>query len=248
MDELDDKPESLDRFWDPELEALDEFLDQMWDDGAMDLEELDGFFAALHCCPELVLPSEYLPVILGSEDALENEELFPNLEAAQLFFGLISHHWNAVGEAFRSGDFFVPLLLEDDEGKTYGNNWALGFLRGADMRKELWKEILSNEDKAGWFLPIFALVHEDDPDPELRTYPEPMTDEQREKLLVGLSVMVTEMYRYFAPHRERNAAAKRDQALFARRDQDAGKIGRNDPCYCGSGKKYKKCCGAIKVN
>ncbi|HMU88616.1 MAG TPA: SEC-C metal-binding domain-containing protein [Agitococcus sp.] len=22
------------------------------------------------------------------------------------------------------------------------------------------------------------------------------------------------------------------------------KIGRNDPCLCGSGKKYKKCCGA----
>lgn len=24
------------------------------------------------------------------------------------------------------------------------------------------------------------------------------------------------------------------------------KIGRNDPCPCGSGKKYKKCCGAVK--
>jgi preprotein translocase subunit SecA len=23
-----------------------------------------------------------------------------------------------------------------------------------------------------------------------------------------------------------------------------GKVGRNDPCPCGSGKKYKKCCGA----
>ncbi|MGY8718810.1 MAG: SEC-C metal-binding domain-containing protein [Verrucomicrobiia bacterium] len=23
----------------------------------------------------------------------------------------------------------------------------------------------------------------------------------------------------------------------------APKIGRNDPCPCGSGKKYKKCCG-----
>jgi SEC-C motif-containing protein len=22
------------------------------------------------------------------------------------------------------------------------------------------------------------------------------------------------------------------------------KAGRNDPCPCGSGKKYKKCCGA----
>ncbi|HKG77504.1 MAG TPA: SEC-C metal-binding domain-containing protein, partial [Beijerinckiaceae bacterium] len=21
------------------------------------------------------------------------------------------------------------------------------------------------------------------------------------------------------------------------------KVGRNDPCFCGSGKKFKKCCG-----
>lgn len=26
------------------------------------------------------------------------------------------------------------------------------------------------------------------------------------------------------------------------------KIGRNDPCFCGSGKKYKQCCGRVKVN
>lgn len=26
--------------------------------------------------------------------------------------------------------------------------------------------------------------------------------------------------------------------------RDSPKIGRNDPCSCGSGKKYKKCCGA----
>jgi preprotein translocase subunit SecA len=26
--------------------------------------------------------------------------------------------------------------------------------------------------------------------------------------------------------------------------RNAAKIGRNDPCPCGSGKKYKKCCGA----
>jgi len=24
----------------------------------------------------------------------------------------------------------------------------------------------------------------------------------------------------------------------------SAKLGRNDPCPCGSGKKYKKCCGA----
>ncbi|HTO04909.1 MAG TPA: YchJ family protein [Opitutus sp.] len=27
--------------------------------------------------------------------------------------------------------------------------------------------------------------------------------------------------------------------------REAPKVGRNDPCPCGSGKKYKKCCGAV---
>jgi uncharacterized protein YecA (UPF0149 family) len=26
--------------------------------------------------------------------------------------------------------------------------------------------------------------------------------------------------------------------------RDVPKVGRNDPCPCGSGKKFKKCCGA----
>jgi SEC-C motif-containing protein len=29
--------------------------------------------------------------------------------------------------------------------------------------------------------------------------------------------------------------------------RDQPKVGRNDPCPCGSGKKYKKCCGATTV-
>jgi uncharacterized protein len=28
----------------------------------------------------------------------------------------------------------------------------------------------------------------------------------------------------------------------------APKPGRNDPCPCGSGKKYKKCCGAATLH
>ena len=27
----------------------------------------------------------------------------------------------------------------------------------------------------------------------------------------------------------------------------AEKIGRNEPCKCGSGKKYKKCCGLLEA-
>lgn len=237
----DEKPAGLDRRWDPQLDQLGEFLEKHYDEGAMDLEELDGFFAALHCCPELVMPSEYLPVVLG--DFMEQG--FMTKEEAQNTLGLVMQHWNAVGEALRMDDVFVPLLLEDEHGKAFGHAWALGFLRGVEMRKPLWREILGDDNKAGMFIPLFALVYENDPDPKMRPYKKPMTDSQREKLLAGLSVVVSEMYDYFGPARRRAAAAARHEQTF-RREQP--KIRRNDPCYCGSGRKYKKCCGALRVN
>ncbi|NJC87649.1 MAG: preprotein translocase subunit SecA [Desulfuromonas sp.] len=46
--------------------------------------------------------------------------------------------------------------------------------------------------------------------------------------------------------RERNALTKLSgpaPAVQAPARRDAGTVGRNDPCPCGSGKKYKKCCG-----
>ena len=37
-----------------------------------------------------------------------------------------------------------------------------------------------------------------------------------------------------------------DGSLSGQQEKKDKKIGRNDPCPCGSGKKYKKCCGAEK--
>jgi len=33
-----------------------------------------------------------------------------------------------------------------------------------------------------------------------------------------------------------------EQRTPLRRNGPGGKTGRNDPCPCGSGRKYKKCC------
>ena len=39
---------------------------------------------------------------------------------------------------------------------------------------------------------------------------------------------------------------KIDQSLLKEKFKNLGKkISRNDPCPCGSGKKFKKCCGAL---
>jgi preprotein translocase subunit SecA len=40
------------------------------------------------------------------------------------------------------------------------------------------------------------------------------------------------------------ATAVASATAGAARRPGAKKIGRNDPCYCGSGKKYKRCHGA----
>lgn len=44
----------------------------------------------------------------------------------------------------------------------------------------------------------------------------------------------------FSQEKRKEILAKYKESKIARNDN---KIGRNDPCTCGSGKKYKKCCG-----
>ena len=34
-----------------------------------------------------------------------------------------------------------------------------------------------------------------------------------------------------------------EESLFGDEEKDSLKIGRNTPCPCGSGKKFKSCCG-----
>ena len=41
-------------------------------------------------------------------------------------------------------------------------------------------------------------------------------------------------------------AQENDKKNDKKNDQQLKKVGRNEPCPCGSGKKYKHCCGALK--
>ena len=99
---------------------------------------------------------------------------------------------------------------------------------------------MDDEDEGGWIVPIFALAHEHDPDPAMRPYPEPMSAERREQLIASAAAAVTGIYRYFEPRRRVLAEIRSEHSTYRR---GAPKLGRNDPCACGSGQKYKNCCG-----
>jgi uncharacterized protein YecA (UPF0149 family) len=44
-----------------------------------------------------------------------------------------------------------------------------------------------------------------------------------------------------AKYIQQNSTVNEIRGLVRAKEQN--KIGRNDPCFCGSGKKFKKCCG-----
>ncbi len=225
---------------DVEYDRLAAILEQFAGEDAMDLEEMDGFFAALICGPVTVPPSEYLEELWGGGEAP-----FESMGNFEEFLNLAMRHWNFVARALASRDLvFIPwLAVEEGEEVAQGNLWAEGFLRGLNLRRSAWDEIFEDEDKFAMLLAVLALAHENDPDPEMRTWKTPPDRELREKVLVGLSVTTQRLYDYFRPHRTRELS--REQIGIR---ETGRKIGRNDPCYCGSGKKYKRCCGNVTIN
>jgi len=87
-----------------------------------------------------------------------------------------------------------------------------------------------------------VLCHEHDEDPEMR--PKPISPEKREEIIAHMAAGLLGAYRYFRSRRE----ARADVPFAPERPRRVAKVGRNDPCPCGSGKKYKKCCGGATVN
>ena len=76
------------------IKQLDEELLALGEDSML-LEELDGFIAGLLACPELIMPSDWLPVV-WHEDTADQQPVFENLDHANRVLGLVMEHYNSV--------------------------------------------------------------------------------------------------------------------------------------------------------
>ena len=107
---------------DAELTRLGDVLKNCKGGRAMNVETLDGFFAALIAGPEAVMPSEYYPEVFGGEMSDTCE--FSSLEDENEFLGLMMRHWNDIAGTLFRDEIYEPLLIEDKDGIPQGNNWA----------------------------------------------------------------------------------------------------------------------------
>ncbi len=221
---------------DAELDRLGDFLEGCKGGKTMNVEQLDGFFAALIAGPESVMPSEYNREVFGGETPE-----FSSLDEANEILGLMMRHWNTIAGTLLKGEVCVPLLLEDEDGTAHGNDWARGFMRGMGMRHDGWAELVNDERHGGCLIPMMMLCHEHDEGPEMR--PKPISPEKRGEVIAHMAAGLLAAYRYFREQRQVSSSGHRSEPR-----RDAPKLGRNDPCPCGSGKKYKKCCGGATVN
>ncbi len=226
---------------DAEFARLSQGLRDFGGKHAMNLETLDGFLVALVSGPDDVPQREYLEEIWG--DSIVNEDAFIAQPKLQDLVFLVLRHREAIAHTLQSGDVFTPLLLEDEHGTSPANDWAIGFMRGMGMGRTLWAPLVNDEENGGSLVPILALAHEHDPDPEMRPYAKPIDREFREKLIVGAAAGVMRIYRHFETQRVTRSIS--ENTTYRR---IAPKVGRNDPCPCGSGKKFKQCCGAITLH
>jgi uncharacterized protein len=226
---------------DPELDRLGDFLGQCKGGKAMNLEELDGFFAALIAGPVLVMPSEYYPHVFGG--TMEETCAFDALDSANAVLSLLSRHWNTIAGTLYANEVYLPLLLEDDKGVAPANDWARGFIRGVELRRDQWADLINSDEHGGSIVPMFMLYHEHDPDPEMR--PNTIGPEQREEIIAHMAAGLLQIYRYYLSQRETSMPRRTSSEPIRR---DTAKVGRNDPCPCGSGKKYKHCHGGTTLH
>ena len=190
-------------------------------DAAMSLEMLDGFFTALIVSPEVVLPSEYMPEIWGGDGPV-----YDSLEQAEHVLTLLMRHWNSIAGALGDREPSAPLLASSE---MRAQEWASGFMRGVSLRMETWDRHLAGDETLTTFLGhilVLTLSREDAAE-------EGVTPEERARMVESLPLAVLGLHLFW---REDAGDERRPQARRA-------KVGRNEHCPCGSGKKYKRCCG-----
>jgi uncharacterized protein len=251
-----------------EFDELDALLDELRkrDEEVPEWEFLEGAMAALVCTRRPVAPAEWLPLLLGTADLptlpQEGGTHFPNTAAYERFMALWQRREAEVRqalttevEALDDERSYHPEVMDvrgalaalpeaerppaDLPVPSYGQVWALGFLFVVEQWDEEWA-LPRDRETAQWIEDaldsIDVLTQDDKGKPAVNLHDEQSTPSVSEQRLDDFAAAIWAVYDL---HRIWHSLGPRVAPL-----RQAATPGRNDPCWCGSGKKFKKCHGA----
>ena len=244
-----------------DFDALDDILDDLRTrhDETPQWEFCEGFLAALVCCRRQIDADEWLPVLLGLDEGgsfADDAQRETFLSLWERRFGEVRVALDTEIQALDEDKAYAPEVMdvrgaiaslppeerEEVEGEdipSFAQVWALGFMYAIESWPEEW-EAPKDKDAAKWhdlsLQAIVALTEDDTDEATLSAFGEDGPPSVSENRLNAYGEALWAVYDL----REiwRNIGPRVQQVI-------KGDVpGRNDPCSCGSGKKYKKCCGA----
>ncbi len=239
-----------------DFDALDQDLDAMreHDEEIPQWEFCEGFMAALVCTRRTIEPAEYWPVLLG--DGFVPARHMEFVWRWKRRWREIEQGLDADVQSLDDEQAWQPEVLdtrgaiaslpEEERADMAGEDipsfaqvWALGFMYAVENWPDEWtpprdKEAAGMLDEA--LDSIVALTEDDRGKPVLSMYSEdgpPSVSQQRVDDFGDAIWGVYDLRRLWRSMGPRVETVRKEATP-----------GRNDPCPCGSGKKYKKCHGA----
>lgn len=140
------------------LEDLDAYLSS--EDSPEDcllLSDLDGFLTGILCAPELIPPSEWLPIVWGSENPKVADADW-HMVAIKAVFA----RYDAIADALNSEPpTLEPVFWQAREGHVIAMDWCEGFMQAVQLRTGKWDELLQTEQGRKWVFPVLAQLFDE---------------------------------------------------------------------------------------
>ena len=242
---------------DAETEELFSLMaDPSLDDDAMTIDMADGYMTACAIGPSPVpvhLWLEHLfaqPTLPLPHDPARQQRL---LQLLMRRYGDIQTALSVPPADTTVDTLYTPLSSELEEGdcitphqlNAQGDRigdwelkyWAEGFRRAVAADDE-WEPLLIDPEGAPLLTPMVLYSTGYNPD-----NPDFQLDAESRTLLPALIGSLYALHDWWRQYRQTHGAHQA-HTITPTLVRESPKVGRNDPCPCGSGKKFKKCCGA----
>jgi len=227
-----------------ELEDLMEVRDPHFS-GPMQgsITRVHGFLTSIVSGP-MVVPSEWIPVVFGDDE----DHPWETMEQAQRAMGLLMRFYNEISSDLGPGGRRYSILIDSlgDRPDTLelADDWCTGYTLGFALREDEWKEAMEVPELQQAFLPILLTAHPKKA-PDLDPFDSPGT---YAAMLDALPNCAFEIYEWWRKKCVASLPSLSERQMFSGTVRRvAPKISANAPCPCGSGKKYKRCCSALRV-
>lgn len=209
--------------------------------------ELDGFLTALVAGPEQFVPSTWLPIIFGGE-----MPTWESQDQASWFMDCVMRHMNAIVQVLMDApEEYEPVFAvtgEQGHERVLAEPWCAGFFRGMSMASDKWTALLGEPEHPDHpLIPVFYFATNlsetlREADEEAGNDPEMTRWNMLERLPRDISKIYDISAEQHSPMAGFGAPGGSSVKPVETVRHEGPRVGRNDPCPCGSGRKYKKCC------